>query len=62
MISYLPLSHIAAQMLDLYAPLQYGITVWFAQPDALRGSLVQTLKVRALHLPCDTTRYTNTTT
>ena len=45
MISYLPLSHIAAQMLDIYTPLQMGITMWFAQPDALKGSLVQTMKV-----------------
>ena len=46
MISYLPLSHVAAQMLDVYAPLQCGLTVHFAQPDALKGSLSQTLKVR----------------
>ena len=45
-VSYLPLSHVAAQMLDIHAPLEKGITIWFAQPDALKGSLVQTLKVR----------------
>lgn len=43
-ISYLPLSHIAAQMLDVHCPLATGIQVWFAQPDALRGSLGVTLK------------------
>ena len=45
-MSYLPLSHVAAQMLDIHAPLEKGITIWFAQPDALKGTLVQTLKVR----------------
>ena len=44
LISYLPLSHIAAQMLDMYCPMATGCQVWFAQPDALRGSLGATLK------------------
>ena len=44
LISYLPLSHIAAQMLDLHCPLISGSQVWFAQPDALRGTLGVTLK------------------
>ena len=44
LISYLPLSHIAAQLLDMYIPLMYGAAVYFAQPDALKGSLVDTLK------------------
>ena len=38
------ISHIAAQMLDIHAPIMIGATVWFAQPDALRGSLVETLR------------------
>ena len=42
-ISYLPLSHIAAQMTDIYLPVYSGATVYFAQPDALKGSLLQTL-------------------
>ena len=45
-VSYLPLSHVAAQMMDIHAPLEKGITIWFAQSDALKGTLVQTLKVR----------------
>ncbi len=44
MVSYLPLSHIAAQMLDMHGPLLSGYQVWFAQPDALKGSLGATLK------------------
>jgi len=35
-ISYLPLSHVAAQILDIYIPLLYAGTVCFAQPDALK--------------------------
>lgn len=43
-ISYLPLSHVAAQMTDLYLPISTGGLVYFAQPDALKGTLVDTLK------------------
>ena len=42
-ISYLPLSHIAAQALDLYCSICFGSTVYFAQPDALKGSLNKTM-------------------
>lgn len=44
LFSYLPLSHIAAQECDIYVPLCYGAAVYFAQPDALKGSLGETLK------------------
>lgn len=44
MVSYLPLSHIAAQMMDINAPLHTGLTVHFARPDALKGTLLDTLK------------------
>ena len=35
-ISYLPLSHIAAQMTDVWIPIRAGACVWFAKPDALK--------------------------
>lgn len=44
LISYLPLSHIAAQIIDLFAPMLFGGSVYFAQPDALKGSLLHTMK------------------
>jgi long-chain-fatty-acid--CoA ligase ACSBG len=44
LVSYLPLSHIAAQMLDMHMPMESGCQIYFAQPDALKGSLVTTLK------------------
>ena len=47
-VSYLPLSHIAAQIVDIHSPmggLLMGLPaeVHFARPDALKGSLKQTL-------------------
>lgn len=43
-ISYLPLSHIAAQMMDIYLPLATISTVWFADKDALKSSISTTIK------------------
>ena len=43
-VSYLPLSHIAAQLIDVYAALTLGGATYFAQPDALKGSLTVTMK------------------
>ncbi|KAM3609225.1 uncharacterized protein V6R79_011334 [Siganus canaliculatus] len=43
-VSYLPLSHIAAQIFDLWAGIQWGGLVYFAQPDALKGSLITTMR------------------
>ncbi|KAM8784031.1 long-chain-fatty-acid--CoA ligase ACSBG1 isoform 2-T2 [Rhynchonycteris naso] len=43
-VSYLPLSHIAAQIYDLWTGIQWGAQVCFAEPDALKGSLVDTLR------------------
>jgi long-chain-fatty-acid--CoA ligase ACSBG len=38
LVSYLPLSHSAAQILDIFGPSLFGATVYFAQPDALKVS------------------------
>lgn len=42
-VSLLPLSHIAAQLVDLVCPLIMGTPVFFSRPDVLRGTLLQTL-------------------
>ena len=38
-ISYLPLSHIAAQIMDCVTPVLTGLRIYFALPDALKGTL-----------------------
>jgi long-chain-fatty-acid--CoA ligase ACSBG len=43
-VSYLPLNHIAAQLMDIYIPIVTLGTVWFADKNALKGSLKNTLK------------------
>ncbi|GLE00245.1 hypothetical protein PINS_up008972 [Pythium insidiosum] len=43
-VSFLPLSHVAGQLLDIVVPLMTGTQVFFAQPDALKGTLGMTLK------------------
>lgn len=35
-VSYLPLSHIAAQMVDMWVLMRVGGATHFAQPDALK--------------------------
>eukprot|EP00981_Chlorochromonas_danica_P012258 scaffold4731_cov175-Ochromonas_danica.AAC.4 len=43
-VSYLPLSHIAAQLIDIFCMMVIAGATYFAQPDALKGSLTVTLK------------------
>ncbi len=42
-VSYLPLSHISAQLIDIHTPMCTGSCAYIAQPNALRGSLLATL-------------------
>ena len=42
-LSYLPLSHIAALVVDAYSATLVGSTVHFAEPDALKSSLVASM-------------------
>lgn len=42
-VTYLPLSHIAGQAIDMYCPLYVGGQVHFARPDAMKGTLKNTL-------------------
>lgn len=43
-ISYLPLNHVAAQMMDVYVPIASVGVVYFAEKDAMKGSLKDTIK------------------
>lgn len=43
-ISYLPLSHIAAQVVDVFISLTVAGTTHFADKNALKGTLVKTMK------------------
>ena len=44
-VSYLPLSHVAANIMDIFMATQCLGTVYFANRDALKGTLVSILKV-----------------
>lgn len=44
LVSYLPSSHVAANCVDICGATLTGQTTHLAQPDALKGSLVNTLK------------------
>lgn len=44
LISYLPLSHIAAQLIDVHVPMYIGGCTYFAQPDCMKGSLTKSMQ------------------
>uniref|UniRef100_K3W526 AMP-dependent synthetase/ligase domain-containing protein n=1 Tax=Globisporangium ultimum (strain ATCC 200006 / CBS 805.95 / DAOM BR144) TaxID=431595 RepID=K3W526_GLOUD len=44
LVSFLPMSHVASQLIDIMLPVVGGLQCYFAQPDALKGSLGVTLK------------------
>lgn len=43
MVSYLPLSHVASQFSDIAVALMETKHIFFAEPTALQGTLIQTL-------------------
>lgn len=43
-VSYLPLSHVAAQYSDIVGPMIEGVHIFCADPSALQGTLIQTLQ------------------
>lgn len=45
LISMLPLSHVAAQIVDLVLSIRFGANVYFTDPSALQGNLVKFLKI-----------------
>ena len=52
LLSYLPLSHVAAQLLDIYVPILCGGSTYFARPDALKvnsSSLAQLICTQLLN-------------
>lgn len=45
LISMLPLSHVAAQLVDLVLCIKYGFSIFFTDPSALQGNLVKFLHI-----------------
>lgn len=43
-VSYLPLSHVAAQIVDIYIGMLVGMTIYFGDKNALKGTLLNTLQ------------------
>lgn len=43
-VMHLPMSHIAAQFYEVFLPVSLAATVFFADKDAMKGSLLDTLK------------------
>lgn len=45
MLSLLPLSHVAAQFIDIFLAIRCGFSLFFSDPTALQGNLVKFLLV-----------------
>ena len=43
-LSLLPLSHVAAQLIDLVITIRFGFGLFFTDPSALQGNLVKFLQ------------------
>ncbi|CAB4061559.1 ACSBG [Lepeophtheirus salmonis] len=43
-VSYLPLSHSAAQMMDIWMPIAQGMSMYFCDRNALKGSLKKKMR------------------
>lgn len=46
LISYLPLSHMAAQMFEMWLSIWLASTVYFAEPDALKVRMLTSSSMR----------------
>lgn len=44
-VSYLPLNHVAAQCMDIFLPMATAGQVFFADKNALKGTLIKTMKI-----------------
>jgi long-chain-fatty-acid--CoA ligase ACSBG len=44
-LTYLPLSHAAAQLVDLLIPIKCGYNVFFPDPSVLQANLVKFLNI-----------------
>jgi long-chain-fatty-acid--CoA ligase ACSBG len=44
-LSYLPLSHVAAQLVDVLCPLKHGWSVFYADPSKVSAQLVDYLTI-----------------
>lgn len=43
-VSYLPLCHVASQLTDISSSISNKSCIYFARPDALQGTLIETLR------------------
>lgn len=48
-VTYLPLSHVAAQVNDMWICLKFAGTTYFAQPDALKVDIIFSIVLIEMH-------------